>query len=782
MNNQAKKFITILGILLLGETMLVAQSTQDIRGIVIDQNTGVPLIGATVLLLDHKPLLGTITDNQGYFRLEGVPLGRRGIRVDYLGYQSVFREGLDINAGKAFMVNIEMEESAIMGEEAEVRANLNKGQALNEMALVSARSFNMEEAERYAGSWGDPARLVANFAGVQSPADQSNDIIIRGNSPAGLLWKMEGVSIYNPNHFGSIGSTGGPISMINNNMLANSDFYSGAFPSQYGNATSGVFDLNLRNGNNQDREYTAQVGFNGFEFGAEGPFSKDSNASYLISYRYSSLAFFESLGLKVGVPAIPYYQDLTFKVDIPLSEKGRLSVFGLGGINHISSELEEDKSYDYFRSNAWTGAAGLSHLHYFNEKTRLRTILSWGGIRNFGIDSTTRDGILTDQYVQDFQEQKITLQSDVRRRLSSRDHLVGGVEISYIRASYIDSVYVPDWNLFYKTANTTGNMLLFRSFISWKHKFSENFQLVSGLHYQQVSLNKNLALEPRVSLSWKLSDRQEISLGYGLHSQTQPRAIYFSETLVDTANLKYVQTNRHLGFTKSHQLVAGYQVLFDTKHRLKSEIYFQKLFDVPLTSYPSHISMINYGGSFNSSVYDSLENKGDGWNMGLELTMERFFANNFYYLATISLFDSKYRASDGEVRNTVFNGNFIVNILGGYEWKIGRQDAISLDGRLSWAGGLRTVPIDLEASREAGETVRDYSRAFESRDDDYFRIDLRIAYKWNLKKTTWTFAADIQNVTNHINPFYKEYNPETEQIEQVSQIGIIPAGIIRVNF
>ncbi|MDX2429290.1 MAG: carboxypeptidase regulatory-like domain-containing protein, partial [Bacteroides sp.] len=271
-----------------GGSGLWAQSTQSIRGMVIDQNTGVPLIGATVSLLDHEPLTGCISDHQGFFNLEGVPVGRRAIRIDYLGYQSVFRQGLDVTAGKAFNLNIEMEESAIMGEEAQVRAYSNKGQALNEMALVSARSFNMEEAERYAGSWGDPARLVANFAGVQSPADQSNDIIIRGNSPAGLLWKMEGVSIYNPNHFGSIGSTGGPISMINNNMLANSDFYSGAFPSQYGNATSGVFDLNLRSGNNQDREYTAQVGFNGFEFGAEGPFSKKSNASYLISYRYSS--------------------------------------------------------------------------------------------------------------------------------------------------------------------------------------------------------------------------------------------------------------------------------------------------------------------------------------------------------------------------------------------------------------------------------------------------------------------------------------------------------------
>ncbi|MEN8155726.1 MAG: TonB-dependent receptor [Bacteroidota bacterium] len=763
-------------------TGLQAQITQAIRGTVTDKHTGVPLIGATVVLLDHDPLLGTITDHQGYFSLTGVPVGRRGIRVHYMGYNAVVRKNLEISSGKAFTITIELEEAVIMGEEAVVRARSGKGQALNEMALVSARSFNMEEAERYAGSWGDPARLVANFAGVQSPADQSNDIIIRGNSPAGLLWKMEGVTIYNPNHFGSIGSTGGPVSMINNNMLANSDFYSGAFPAEYGNALSGVFDLNLRSGNNRERELTAQVGFNGFEFGAEGPFSKESNASYLVSYRYSSLAFFSKLGLDLGVPAIPYYQDLTFKIDIPVNEKSRLTLFGLGGANHIGMEEVEGGDYFAFKSYAETGALGISHKHYFNSKTRLRTILSWGAIRNRGIDSSGTDGVLGSLYGQRFAEQKYTLQTDLRRKLSRRDHLVGGLEVSYIKANYKDSTYVPGYNFFFTLSNTEGSLFMLRSFINWKHKFTEEIQLVTGIQTQQVTLNNDYAIEPRVSLNWKVTGRQEISLGYGLHSQAQPRTVYFSETLIDTMNLVYKQTNKELGFTRSHQVVLGYQLLFNPKHRLKAEVYYQRLFDVPVTTSPSHISMINYGASFSSGVHDSLVSEGEGWNRGIELTMERFFADRFYYLATLSLFDSKYRASDGKIRNSVFNGNFIANLLGGYEWPLGSHDAISVDGRLSWAGGLRMVPIDLEASREVGRTIWDNSRAYESRDRDYFRIDLRIAYKWNRPKATWTFSADIQNLTNHINPFFKEYNPDTGEIEQVSQIGIIPAGVIRVNF
>jgi hypothetical protein len=776
------RFVILFLVAVVADTALQAQITQTIRGNVSDQGTGIPLIGATVVLLDHSPVLGTITDRQGYFSLEGVPVGRQGIRVDYLGYHAAYARNLDVTSGKAVTVNISMEEAVIRGEEVVVRAQSRKGDALNEMALVSARSFNMEEAERYAGSWGDPARLVANFAGVQSPADQSNDIIIRGNSPAGLLWKMEGVSIYNPNHFGSIGSTGGPICMINNNMLANSDFYSGAFPAEYGNAISGVFDLNIRNGNNKEREFLAQASFNGFEFGAEGPFSRKSNASYVLGYRYSSLAFFERLGLNMGIQAIPYYQDLTFKVDIPITEKGRLSIFGLGGANHIGSDEEEGDDFHTWRSYSQTGAAGISYKHYFNNRTRLRTIISWGGILNYGIDSSSTAGVLTGQYGDRMGEQKYTFQADLRRKLTKKDHVVAGMEISYIRANYKDSTYVPEYDLFFMLSNTAGDLYLLKTYLNWKHKFTEELQLVSGLYFQQVSLNNSLALEPRISLKWRFSPRHEISLGYGLHSQTQPRTVYFSETLVDTVNLVYEQTNSQLGFTRSHQAVLGYQWQINAAHRLKTEVYYQKLFDVPVTTHPSYISMINYGGSFSYGVHDSLVNEGEGWNMGIELTMERFFSNNFYYLATVSLFDSKYRASDGEIRNSVFNGNFILNLLGGYEWQLRNQDAISVDGRVSWAGGLRTIPIDLEASREAGETVRDYSRAYDSRDTDYFRLDLRIAYQWNRPRATWTFAADIQNVTNHINPFFKEYNPETDQIEQVSQIGIIPAGVIRVNF
>lgn len=158
---------------------------------------------------------------------------------------------------------------------------------------------------------------MANYTGVVYAGDSRNDIVIRGNSPMGLLWRLDGVEIPNPNHFAALGTTGGAISIINNNLLTNSDFFTGAFPAEYGNATDGVFDLKLRSGNNENREYVFQVGLNGFELGAEGPFSKNAEASYLINYRYSTYALLHAIGIETGEgSSTPFYQDLPFKLDL----------------------------------------------------------------------------------------------------------------------------------------------------------------------------------------------------------------------------------------------------------------------------------------------------------------------------------------------------------------------------------------------------------------------------------------------------------------------------------
>ncbi len=204
------------------------------------------------------------------------------------------------------------------------------------MALSGAKQLNIEEGMRFAGSRNDPARMAQNFAGVSGANDGRNDIIIRGNSPSGVLWRAEGVDIPNPNHFSTFGATGGPVTILNTNTLRTSSFLTGAFPADYGNALAGAFDLRLRNGNKDKYEMLAQVGFNGFEAAAEGPLGKRGGASFLVDYRYSLIAAVHALGLSVGTGAsVPNYQDLTVKINVPTKKAGTFGLFAMGGLSNI---------------------------------------------------------------------------------------------------------------------------------------------------------------------------------------------------------------------------------------------------------------------------------------------------------------------------------------------------------------------------------------------------------------------------------------------------------------
>lgn len=757
--------------------------TQNILGTVIDKSTGAPLFGATVVVIDSDPLIGTVTDEKGKFIILGIPIGRINLRADYLGYHTEALSGLNLVSGKVLIITIELEEKIIQGEEVIIRANVRKDQPLNEMAMVSARSFTVEETEKYAGSLGDPARMAMSFAGVMGGADQVNDIIIRGNSPLGLLWRLEGINIPNPNHFGSIGSSGGPISMLNNNVLNNSDFYTGAFPAEFGNALSGVFDLRLRSGNNQNREYTLQAGFNGFEFGLEGPMLKNrQDASYIAHYRYSTLAVLHLAGLNIGVRAIPFYQDLSFKVDLPGRKAGRWSLFGLGGENHITLEEDDNNKKEMTRIATSTGVLGFTHTYFFNPTLRLRSSMACAITRDHEMDSMNRNGSLEDFYWDRYLEGKYTFATEIRKKFSPINHLFAGVNFDLIGLDYRDSIFSPSINDYYHSLEIRNSLILIQSYIQWKHSFTDDCSFIAGLHHQQTILNNQLVIEPRTTIRWDLNPKQSLSIGYGLHSQMQQRAIYFEKTLVDTINRIYEQTNRDLDFSRSHHFVISFKHLFNPNLRLKAEAYYQYLFDIPVKRNSSFISIINYGSSFTYGDYDSLVNEGTGRNLGLELTFEHFFFKNYYWLATLSLFDSKYHASDGKIRNTAYNGNFILNLLGGYEWSMPGQNTLSADMKAVWAGGLRSIPIDLEASREQGRTIYDYSRAYKQRYDDYYRIDVRISFRMNRPKTGHLIALDIQNVTNRKNRFLEEYNPDTGHVEQVYQLGILPIVLWRMYF
>lgn len=751
---------------------------QTVRGVVLDKQTQSPIPGAVITILNTSPLKVASSDEDGKFRIDSVPIGRWSVKTTLISYKEKTQTVI-ITSSKEIVLTVELEENAFQAGEVVVVAEQDKTKTNNKMSTVSSRVFSAEDASRYAGSRNDPARMAANFAGVSGANDSRNDIIIRGNSPLGILWRLNGLDIPNPNHFGSLGSTGGPISILNNNTLDNSDFMSGAFPSDYGNATAGVFDLKMRTGNNEKYEYLAQIGFNGFELGAEGPFSK-KKGSYLVNYRYSTLAAFKYIGLDFGTgDAVPQYQDLTFKVDLPTEKVGKFAVWGIGGLSYVellsSQQSKKNNLYGYsgrdtyFKSNV--GAGGISHTYLINSSSYTKFNIGASAQENLiiadRVDTAFTPWKINPEYRNNSLNIKYSANFTYNKKFNARNFINTGFYYDFFNTTFIDSINNFDSLGFITLRNYKGNTSLARVFIQWQHKFTEKLSLITGFTYQYLLLNASQSPEGRLGLKYEINKKQTLSFGAGMHSQVQPLYLYFATAKTANGN---VETNKNLDFTKALHGVLAYDINLFNAVRIKTELYYQYLYKIPVRSRKDYFSAINLGADFNSPNVDSLVSDGTGENYGIELTIEKFYSKGYYFLITGSLFESQYVASDKVYRNTAFNGNYVLNVLGGKEFKIKEKHIIALDVKATYAGGKRYVPVNLAASIAYGDEVRDGSQAYIKQYPEYFRLDVKPSYRLNTKRFTHEVSVDIQNVTRHDNVFQEIYDLNSKSIKTDYQL------------
>ena len=770
---------------------LYAQTVQTIRGVVRDKETKMPLPGASIVLVGSKPQKGTMSDQDGNFRLDKVAIGRQSLQISFVGYRPAFVQGIILNSVKEVVIEADLEENVITGQEIVVKASARKEDPRNRMAAVSARSFTVEETEKYAGSRGDVARMAMNYAGVSSANDQRNDIVIRGNSPSGLLWRLEEVDIPNPNHFAEGGTTGGPVGMLNNNLLENSDFFTGAFPAQYGNALSGVFDLNMRNGNNQKYEHLFQVGFNGFEAGTEGPFNKNHKSSFLANFRYSTLEVMSGI-IDLGTTGIPKYKDFSFKLNFPM-KKGKITVFGLAGNSSISmldsknanqNNMYSDEGQDLVNRSKM-GTMGISLTRYLNDRTYAKLILS--GVYQAGgttIDTLDVNLIPHPNIDHNYAEYRSSVSGFINAKRSSQFSVRAGFAADQMGFDLLTKTFSHETNglravIDYSRGLGNG-MTMIQPYAQAIYRFNNQLSIIPGIHYSYFSLNGASSLEPRLSFNWQLSEKQKLSLGYGLHSRTQTLSTYFIGTRKGDGSM--VETNKDLGLTKSNQLVLAFDRSLGENSRFKAEAYYQDIFNVPVQSRPSSFSMLNTGATWGPNTEDSLVNKGSGKNYGIELTMERFFSKNVYYLSTLSLFESKYKGSDGIERNTAFNGNYVFNFLVGKEIPLKNNSAINLDFKVTYAGGKRYTPVDLVASRASNVTKYDETMAFSKQFDPFLKADIKLGYRLNGKKISQEWIFYVENFTNHKNVLMQLFSRSTNQVKNVNQLGVFPMMQYRLRF
>jgi len=760
---------------------------QNIRGVIVDNQSGFPLIGATIKIANTNPVKGAISNIKGEFVIENIEIGRIVLEASYIGYNSTTIQNLVLISGKELSVKIQLKEKLTNLNEVIITDVSDKRKALNKMALVSARAFTIEETKKYAGSYGDPSRMVRNFAGVGSTGDTRNDIIIRGNSPLGVLWRLEGVDIPNPNHFGSLGSTGGAISILNNNLLENSDFMTGAFAPEYGNVLSGVFDLKLRSGNKSKKEYWGQIGLNGIELGAEGPLS--NKGSFIAAGRYSTLELFELIGIGLGVGATPQYKDISFKLDLPKTEKyGNITIFGILGTSFIEilqkNKNKNDQSYtpSGFDSKYSTkmGFIGFTHTYFFNKNIRDKlSILASLNTQDIIIHKLN-DNKKTLHYSSNSNENKYSITYDINTKINARNVIKTGITGKYFIFNYLDSVKVTG-NIFRSISNKSAGTSIWQAYVQWQHRFTENISMVSGLNTLLFSLNKSKNIEPRFAIKWQIKNNQSVSFGAGMHSQLQPSNYYF---YINPDIDNSVATNINMGLSKAFHSVIKYDYNLSKDMRIRAEVYYQKLYNIPISKSFGAFSMLNEGSGFYFNLLDSLENKGTGTNYGLEFTVEKFYSDNYYFLVTSSFFQSKYKGFDNISRNTTFNGNYIINALGGYEYNLDNKNkkVLTFNIKTTLAGGKRYIPIDLEKSKEEGKEILIFEDAYLKKYKDYFRTDIRIGFKLNGKKITQEWAISIQNVTNKKNVFQRQYSVKTNKVNTEYQTGLLPLGVYKIYF
>ncbi|HPL04537.1 MAG TPA: TonB-dependent receptor [Bacteroidales bacterium] len=770
------------------------QLTQTVRGSVTSIDPESEIFNASIFVVGSDPLIGTTTDQNNEFSFK-VPTGRQVIEISCIGFETKQFDVL-VTSGREVIIEAALHPSSIQLGDVEVVAQYDKSKPINSLSYAGARSFSVEETYRFASSLGDPARMVRSFAGVIPVNDSRNDLIIRGNAPIGVQWIIDGIEITNPNHFNTgIGMTGGQVTLLNTNLLSNSDFHLSAWPAPYGNALAGIFDLNVRSGNNKKREFWLQAGYNGIEAGAEGYFSKKSNSSYLVSYRYSIPDLMKKMGMKV--PYVPKYQDLTLKTDFELNKKNTLSILGIWGTSNINFTIDEEMSeliteddnvtfYQRVEVNSIAYVFGGTHKVKFSPKTELKSTVSF-------VRSDTRMPVDTMNMVdpnaewqllwhESAAENKYSAYSELTHRFSYNSRIIGGVKYDLYDFNYLEKTnyeYFPSGII----TDEKGEFNLFRAYAQYVHNLSSKFSLTGGVFSMYKTLNDKYSVEPRGGIKYTPAKNHTFALSGGLYSQMQPRSFYFIQT--PTAN-GFEYSNKNLDFSRSAQIDMFYDWAFAANWHTKIELYYQHLYGIPVKNDPnSYWTMLQAGGAGENYIIreDNLVNKGTGRNYGVEFTLEKFFSKNYYILFNSTIYNSSYTNGFNNKRwSTVFDGKYLMNLASGYEFNLKNNWTLFADLKGSWAGGTRYTPILIEESEAKGEIVLDTDNINSLKLKDYFRIDLRLGYRKNHKRFSEELAIDLQNLTNRRNIMGLSYDLQKHKYVEMLLQGFTPMVTYKIYF
>jgi hypothetical protein len=761
-----------------------SQQSQTIKGRVLDIETFQPMFGATIYV-NMDPIIATTSDMEGYYRLEQVPVGRVEVLSSFISYEAFSTGLISVNSGKELVVDIYLNEKITQTKEVIVQGKKD-GLPKNESFQISTKSFSIAETSRFAGSLNDPGRVALNSPGVMATQDNNNDVIVRGNSSIGILWRLEGIDVPNVNHFSRPGSSGGGITALSPYLLSNADFSTGAFPSEYGNASAGVFDLKYRKGNNERHEFTVRAGIIGLNFGAEGPINKSKKSSYIFNYRYSTLGILNKLGLHVvGEQTDNTFQDLSFNFNFPTKKKAYFNVFGLGGLsaentNAIEDPMEWEEYQDRIQVDFVTnlGVLGASWTQLINDDSYIKTVVA--GSYNDIVDDMDTLGISLDYESissASFRDARMGIASTYHLKIRPGLNLKTGLQAHQVFYSFAESKYDFVAKETQKLLEGKGNTTVFQPFVQLKYQASPNTTIVGGFHALYLELNRTYSIEPRLSIQQKIGKIHRMTIAYGKHGQHLPMGSYFTQSKNANADS---YPNMNLKMIQSHHLVYAYEVIPVKSLKLKVEPYFQYLYNLPVSPDSSSTYMLlNERKGF---ANDSLVSEGTGMNYGVDFSIEKFYSKNWFLNVNASVFSSTYKTVSGEKLATANDNRFGLSFMAGKEFPFKKNNFLELGLRIQYTGGFRYTPIDKAASALTREEIGIESLAFTERYKSYFRPDLRISYKKNKKNYAWNLSLDLANFINYKNVLRQVYNRDLNELEYSYQLGLLPIISFQVDF
>ena len=774
-----RKELFVLLCLVLPTILLAQEKTQTITGTVTDKLTKQPIIGASIMINDETKL-GSSTDENGNFTIDNVPIGRQTVVCTYVGYQPYVSEALAVSSTKSIFLEIELIESPVDVDEVVVNAGNNVNRPINELSVVSTRSFTADETERIPASINDLNRMALSYPGVTNSSwDVRNEIVIRGNSPFGMSWRLEGIDIPNPNHYANPGTSGGATSIFSAQLLSRSDFSSGGMPAEYGNTLSGTMDVHFRKGDMYNRQHRFRLGVMGIDFATEGPIRK-GKSSYLANYRYSTLGLLSRAGFNlIGERVQNDFQDLSFNIAFDGNPKNKFTVFGLGGLSaqyntpifDVSQRDETNLSHwRYYTFISNSGTFGGSYTRLIDKKSYLKIGVAYAGSDIFyRSDIVDTVNTRTNYYNEGHKESRITSSITYSRKFNKTTRLKTGVFINNIMNYEFYRVLAPRENviniLFDNTdvsIDGSGSTSYFQYYAQLSKDVNKRLRINAGFHTMYLGLNNTASIEPRLSLAYQLTKKQSLSFSYGLYSKMLPRASYFYTTY-DTVGTEINSNlpNQDLPFIKSHHFIGAYQFYTESGLRFTAEAYYQHLFNVPISTDPTNFYWI-----LNSPAYvrQDVVADGKGENIGLDISVEKFFSNKLFFLLTGSINKGYFYPSNGERYETNYSNGFSTNLTLGREFAFKNGAVLQVGGRVLYNGGYRYTPLDAAASLAAGSYVADNSRYNAEQMPNYFRTDARFAYRFNKNKLAGRISLDIQNLLNYQNVSSVGYSADDNEL------------------